>query len=212
MGNRRAAEARIFAGAGARREAGGVLSFRAEVGSMRQTCKRRAAQPRRKTLDHHGEKKVRHHAATGRLYDGDGANARHGQWPKRKKKVTGLSSSRPIFPLRNRQPQSQQVRHPRFVAGDAEIPPTCASADRVPDSWQGPESRAERLDFGRCTLSAGCVGGAKKALAMAVESGTHAPSSSGRPSQSFHLVKQKLARMAETVFANGGDDLICVPA
>jgi alkylation response protein AidB-like acyl-CoA dehydrogenase len=56
------------------------------------------------------------------------------------------------------------------------------------------------LGFGRCTLSAGCVGGAKKALAMAVD---HARNRRqfGRSIGEFHLVKQKIARMAETTFA-----------
>jgi acyl-CoA dehydrogenase family protein 9 len=56
------------------------------------------------------------------------------------------------------------------------------------------------LSFGRCTLSAGCVGGAKKALEMAV---AHARQRRqfGRSISEFHLVKQKLARMAETTFA-----------
>lgn len=56
------------------------------------------------------------------------------------------------------------------------------------------------LDYGRCTLSAGCVGGAKQALAMAVER-ARTRKQFGRPIGEFHLVKQKLARMAETVFA-----------
>ncbi len=56
------------------------------------------------------------------------------------------------------------------------------------------------LDFGRCTLSAGCVGGAKKALAMSIER-ARTREQFGRPIGEFHLVKQKLARMAETVFA-----------
>jgi acyl-CoA dehydrogenase family member 9 len=56
------------------------------------------------------------------------------------------------------------------------------------------------LDFGRCTLSAGCVGGAKKALAMAVER-ARTRQQFGRPIGTFHLVQEKLARMAETVFA-----------
>ncbi len=56
------------------------------------------------------------------------------------------------------------------------------------------------LDFGRCTLSAGCLGGARKALAMAVER-ARTRQQFGRPIGEFHLVKQKLARMAETVFA-----------
>ena len=56
------------------------------------------------------------------------------------------------------------------------------------------------LDFGRCTLSAGCVGGARRALEMAVE---HARTRQqfGRPIGRFHLVKQKIARMAELVYA-----------
>ena len=56
------------------------------------------------------------------------------------------------------------------------------------------------LDYGRCTLSAGCVGGAKRALEMAVE---HARTrvQFGRPISEFHLVKEKIGRMAENVFA-----------
>ena len=56
------------------------------------------------------------------------------------------------------------------------------------------------LDFGRCTLSAGCVGGAKQALKMAVD---HARTRRqfDRTIGSFGLVKQKIARMAETTFA-----------
>jgi alkylation response protein AidB-like acyl-CoA dehydrogenase len=56
------------------------------------------------------------------------------------------------------------------------------------------------LDFGRCTLSAGCLGAGKAALAMAVER-ARTRQQFGRPIGEFHLVKQKLARMAETVFA-----------
>jgi acyl-CoA dehydrogenase family protein 9 len=64
------------------------------------------------------------------------------------------------------------------------------------------------LDFGRCTLSAGCVGGAKKALAMAVE---HARTRRqfDRTIGEFHLVKQKLASMAETTFAMDALTYLC---
>ena len=56
------------------------------------------------------------------------------------------------------------------------------------------------LDYGRCTLSAGCVGGAKLALELAVK---HARQRRqfGRSISEFHLVKEKIARMAETTFA-----------
>jgi len=64
------------------------------------------------------------------------------------------------------------------------------------------------LDFGRCTLSAGCVGGAKKALAMAVER-ARTRKQFGRPIGEFHLVKEKLARMAETVFAMDALTYLC---
>ena len=57
------------------------------------------------------------------------------------------------------------------------------------------------LDYGRCTLSAGCVGGAKRALELAVEQRTHAASSSAATIGEFHLIKEKIARMAETTFA-----------
>jgi alkylation response protein AidB-like acyl-CoA dehydrogenase len=56
------------------------------------------------------------------------------------------------------------------------------------------------LNYGRCTLSAGCVGGAKLALEMAVERAT-TREQFGRPIGQFHLVKEKIARMAETTFA-----------
>ena len=56
------------------------------------------------------------------------------------------------------------------------------------------------LDYGRCTLSAGCVGGAKRALAMACD---HARTRKqfGRRIGEFELVQQKIARMAEMTFA-----------
>jgi acyl-CoA dehydrogenase family member 9 len=56
------------------------------------------------------------------------------------------------------------------------------------------------LNFGRCTLSAGCVGGAKVALQRAVE---HARTRKqfGRRLGDFHLIKQKIANMAELTFA-----------
>ncbi|MEE9211780.1 MAG: acyl-CoA dehydrogenase family protein [Phycisphaeraceae bacterium] len=56
------------------------------------------------------------------------------------------------------------------------------------------------LDYGRCTLSAGCVGGAKVALHQTVE---HARNRKqfGRPLGEFQLIKQKIARMSEMVFA-----------
>ena len=56
------------------------------------------------------------------------------------------------------------------------------------------------LDYGRCTLSAGCVGGAKRALELSVEHARRRVQFS-RPLGEFHLIKEKLARMAETVFA-----------
>jgi alkylation response protein AidB-like acyl-CoA dehydrogenase len=64
------------------------------------------------------------------------------------------------------------------------------------------------LDFGRCTLSAGCVGGAKKALSMAVD---HARTRKqfDRTIGEFHLVKQKLANMAETTFAMDALTYMC---
>lgn len=64
------------------------------------------------------------------------------------------------------------------------------------------------LDFGRCTLSAGCVGGAKKALDMAVR---HARSRRqfDRTIGEFHLVKQKIANMAELTFAMDALTYLC---
>jgi len=56
------------------------------------------------------------------------------------------------------------------------------------------------LDYGRCTLCAGCLGGARKALELAVER-ARTRVQFGRPIAQFGLVKQKIARMAETVFA-----------
>jgi alkylation response protein AidB-like acyl-CoA dehydrogenase len=56
------------------------------------------------------------------------------------------------------------------------------------------------LDYGRCTLSAGCVGGAKRALELAVERVTKRKQF-GRTIGEFHLVKQKIARIAEMTFA-----------
>src|SRR6185503_1052430 len=56
------------------------------------------------------------------------------------------------------------------------------------------------LNYGRCTLSAGCAGGAKKALEMCIER-VRTRKQFGRSIGEFHLVKEKIARMAESVFA-----------
>ena len=56
------------------------------------------------------------------------------------------------------------------------------------------------LDYGRCTLSAGCVGGAKRALQMAIDHAT-TRRQFDRTIGSFGLIKQKIARMAEWCFA-----------
>src|SRR5687768_5571739 len=64
------------------------------------------------------------------------------------------------------------------------------------------------LEFGRCTLSAGCVGGARVALEMAVDKARNR-TQFGRKIGEFHLVKQKIARMAETVFAMDAMTYLC---
>ncbi|MEX2672591.1 MAG: acyl-CoA dehydrogenase family protein [Phycisphaeraceae bacterium] len=56
------------------------------------------------------------------------------------------------------------------------------------------------LNYGRCTLSAGCLGGAKVGLERAVER-ARSRQQFGRPIGKFHLIKQKIAQMAETVYA-----------
>ena len=56
------------------------------------------------------------------------------------------------------------------------------------------------LDFGRCTLSAGCVGGAKLALKAAVEHSKKRHQFS-RSISEFHLIKKKIANMAEMSYA-----------
>jgi alkylation response protein AidB-like acyl-CoA dehydrogenase len=56
------------------------------------------------------------------------------------------------------------------------------------------------LDYGRCTLSAGCVGGAKRLLQLSVER-AKSRRQFGRSIGEFQLVKAKLARMAEMTFA-----------
>jgi alkylation response protein AidB-like acyl-CoA dehydrogenase len=64
------------------------------------------------------------------------------------------------------------------------------------------------LEFGRCTLSAGCVGGARVALDMAIDKARNR-TQFGRKIGEFHLVKQKIARMAETVFAMDAMTYLC---
>ena len=56
------------------------------------------------------------------------------------------------------------------------------------------------LNYGRCTLSAGCVGGGKRALELMIQRAT-TRRQFGRTLAEFHLVKQKIARTAETLFA-----------
>ena len=64
------------------------------------------------------------------------------------------------------------------------------------------------LDYGRCTLSAGCVGGAKRALELSVEHAKNRRQFS-RSISEFHLVKEKIAHMAETIFAMDALTYLC---
>src|SRR5204863_6267769 len=56
------------------------------------------------------------------------------------------------------------------------------------------------LDFGRCTLSAGCVGGAKVLLERTIER-AKTRRQFDRSISEFQLIRQKIGRMAETTFA-----------
>jgi len=64
------------------------------------------------------------------------------------------------------------------------------------------------LDYGRCTLSAGCVGAARKALELCIERARNRRQF-GRRIGDFHLIKEKLARMAQTVFAMDAMTTLC---
>lgn len=64
------------------------------------------------------------------------------------------------------------------------------------------------LDYGRCTLCAGCVAGGKRALEMSVER-ARARRQFGRAIGEFHLIRQKVARMAETTFAMESLTYLC---
>ena len=61
------------------------------------------------------------------------------------------------------------------------------------------------LDYGRCTLSAGCVGGAKRALELAVER-ARTRKQFGRTIGEFHLIKEKIANMAAQIYV--GESLV----
>jgi alkylation response protein AidB-like acyl-CoA dehydrogenase len=74
-------------------------------------------------------------------------------------------------------------------------------ADRVlGEVGKGLRVALSTLDYGRCTLCAGCLGGARKALELSVQR-ARTRVQFGRPIAQFGLVKQKIARMVETVFA-----------
>ncbi|HZK82331.1 MAG TPA: acyl-CoA dehydrogenase family protein, partial [Humisphaera sp.] len=64
------------------------------------------------------------------------------------------------------------------------------------------------LNYGRCTLSVGCVGGAKRALELTLARAT-TRKQFGRPLAEFHLVKQKIARMAENLYAMEAITYLC---
>lgn len=64
------------------------------------------------------------------------------------------------------------------------------------------------LNYGRCTLSAGCLGGARRAMEMAVER-ARMRRQFGRAIGRFHLVKEKIARMVETLFAMDALTYLC---
>src|SRR4051812_6128347 len=56
------------------------------------------------------------------------------------------------------------------------------------------------LDYGRCTLSAGCVGGSKQLLEMCVKHANNRKQFS-RSLSEFHLIKKKIGLMAQNIFA-----------
>jgi len=64
------------------------------------------------------------------------------------------------------------------------------------------------LDYGRCTLSAGCVGGARVALDMALEHVSRRRQF-GRYLGDFELVRQQISRMAEMTFAMESLTYLC---
>ncbi|MCG3178579.1 MAG: putative acyl-CoA dehydrogenase FadE10 [Phycisphaerae bacterium] len=74
-------------------------------------------------------------------------------------------------------------------------------ADRVlGEMGRGLKVALTVLNYGRCTLSAGCLAGAREALARSVEHARTRRQFSRRIGD-FHLIKQKLARMGELTFA-----------
>ncbi len=64
------------------------------------------------------------------------------------------------------------------------------------------------LDYGRCTLSAGCMGGAKLALEMTLHH-VKTRRQFDRSLAEFHLVKKKIAAMSELVFAMDAMTYMC---
>src|SRR3954468_8646237 len=56
------------------------------------------------------------------------------------------------------------------------------------------------LDYGRCTLSAGCVGGSKQLMEMCVKHANNRKQFS-RSLSEFHLIKKKIGLMAQNIFA-----------
>ena len=64
------------------------------------------------------------------------------------------------------------------------------------------------LDYGRCTLSSGCVGGAKRALELSVQKARTRRQFS-RNIGEFHLIKEKIGRMAETLYAMEAVTFLC---
>src|SRR4051812_5505978 len=64
------------------------------------------------------------------------------------------------------------------------------------------------LDYGRCTLSAGCVGGAKRALELSVQK-ARSRTQFSRKIGEFHLVKEKIGRMAEMTYAMEAVTFLC---
>ena len=64
------------------------------------------------------------------------------------------------------------------------------------------------LNYGRCTLSAGCVGGAEAALRLSIARAT-TRRQFGRTLSEFHLVQQKIANMAQTHYAMESLTYLC---
>jgi alkylation response protein AidB-like acyl-CoA dehydrogenase len=134
--------------------------------------------------------------------NGNGHGNGHGDAaPKMKEKVTAFIVTPDLPGFEVVSPNRSKMGVRGTWQGTLKFTNMKVPADRVLGQvGKGLKVALSVLDYGRCTLSAGCVGGAKLALKLSIEKARTRRQFS-RNIGEFQLIKEKIGKMAEYAFA-----------